>query len=149
MIEGTVVRPLRRIVDERGYLMETLRTDWPDIYTTFAMSYVSMTYPGVIRAWHRHPRTKQRDTFAIPIGMAKVVIFAPDTKEVNEHVIGEENPVLLSFNGDNWHGFKCVGTKPCLLINYPDKPYDYANPDEARMPFNSPEIPYNWDIVMK
>lgn len=53
------------------------------------------------------------------------------------------------FDGDKWHGFKCIGTTPCLLINYPDKLYDYKNPDEARMPHNSPEIPYNWDVVMK
>ena len=149
MIKGTVIRPLKHIVDERGYLMETLRTDWPDVFKTFTMSYVSMTYPGVIRAWHRHPRTKQRDTFAIPIGMAKVVIYDSETKEVNEHIMGEENPILLSFDGDKWHGFKCIGTKPCLLINFPDKLYDYANPDEARMPHDSPQIPYSWDIVMK
>lgn len=149
VIKGTVVRPLRRIVDERGYLMETLRADWEDVSRPFAMSYLSMSYPGVVRAWHRHPRTKQRDTFIVPIGMVKVVVYDPETREVDEHVIGEDNPVLLSFDGDKWHGFKCIGTKPCLLINFPDKLYDYKNPDEGRMPYNSPEIPYDWDIVMK
>ncbi len=149
VIKGTIIRPLNRVVDERGYLMETLRTDWPDVFKTFAMSYVSMSYPGVIRAWHRHPRTKQRDSFVVPIGMVKVVVYDPGTKEVNEHIIGEDNPVLLSFDGAMWHGFKCIGTKPCLLINFPDRLYDYKEPDEARMPFNSPEIPYTWDIVMK
>ena len=81
--------------------------------------------------------------------MAKVVIYDPGTREIDEYVIGKDNPVLLSFDGDKWHGFKCIGTTPCLLINYPDKLYDYKNPDEAQMPHNSPEIPYNWDVVMK
>lgn len=148
MIEGTVIRPLKRIVDERGYLSELMRTDWDDVYPGFAMSYVSLSYPGVIRAWHRHPRTKQRDTFAVLHGMAKVVVYREDTDELDEHFIGEDNPVLLSFDGGNWHGFKAIGTKPCLLINFPDKLYDYENPDEERLPFDTDRLPYDWDIQM-
>src|SRR5439155_22712261 len=30
LIQGVVVRPLKQIHDERGYLMEMLRTDWPE-----------------------------------------------------------------------------------------------------------------------
>lgn len=148
VIEGTVIRPLKKIVDERGYLMEMLRQDWPE-FKGFTMSYMSMSYPGVIRAWHGHPRTKQRDTFVVPVGMIKAVVYDEATGEVNEHLLGEENPVLLSFDGSKWHGFKCIGTKPCVLINYPDKIYDYKNPDEARRPYNDPKIPYDWDMVMK
>jgi len=144
MIAGTIIRPLKRLVDERGSLMEMMRLDWSDVFKSVPMSYVSISYPGVIRAWHAHPRTKQRDSFVVPSGMIKAVVY-----EVNEHILGEENPVLLAFDGTKWHGFKCLGTKPCLLINFPDKMYDYANPDEARRPFNDPAIPYNWDIVMK
>jgi len=139
MIAGTIIRPLKRLVDERGSLMEMMRLDWSDVFKSVPMSYVSMSYPGVIRAWHAHPRTKQRDSFVVPSGMIKAVVYDEATREVNEHILGEENPVLLSFDG----------TKPCLLINFPDKMYDYANPDEARRPFNDPAIPYNWDIVMK
>lgn len=149
MIEGTVIRPLRRNVDERGYLTELMRTDWDDVYPGFTMSYVSLSYPGVIRAWHRHPRTKQRDTFAVLQGMAKVVVYDPEGDEVNEHFIGEDNPVLLSFDGANWHGFKAIGDKPCLLINFPDQLYDYKNPDEERLPYNSKQVPYDWAIEMK
>ncbi len=149
MIAGTVIRPLKRLVDERGSLMEMMRLDWSDVFKSVPMSYVSMSYPGVVRAWHAHPRTKQRDSFVVPSGMIKAVVYDEATREVNEHILGEDNPVLLSFDGTKWHGFKCIGTKPCLLINFPDKMYDYATPDEARRPFNDPAIPYNWDVVMK
>jgi len=30
LIQGVQVRPLKQIHDERGYLMEMLRTDWPE-----------------------------------------------------------------------------------------------------------------------
>jgi len=102
-----------------------------------------MSYPGVIRAWHGHLRTKQRDTFVMPVGMIKAVIYDEATHDVNEHIMDEENPIRLSFDGSKWHGFKCIGTKPFLLLNFPDKMYDYANPNEARRPFNDPKIPYN------
>ncbi len=149
MIEGTVIRPLRRHPDERGYLVEILRSDWSDVFEAFAMSYVSRTYPGVVRAWHRHPRTRQRDTFAVLEGRAKVVVYDPDTGEVDEHFIGDDNPVLLSFDGSKWHGFKAIGDRPCLLINFPNKLYDYEDPDEERLPHDSDQIPYDWGIDIK
>lgn len=149
MIEGTIIRPLKRHVDERGYLVELLRSDWEDVFPGFAMSYVSLSYPGVIRAWHRHPRTKQRDTFAVLQGMAKVVIYDEEHDELDEHFLGDDNPVLLSYDGGNWHGFKAIGTKPALLLNFPDKLYDYQDPDEERLPFDSDRIPYDWEIKMQ
>ena len=32
MIPGTVIRPLKGLVDERGYLMEKMALDWPDVF---------------------------------------------------------------------------------------------------------------------
>jgi len=38
------------------------------------MSYFSETYPGIVRAWHRHNRG-QIDHFVVPRGKAKVAIY--------------------------------------------------------------------------
>jgi len=38
VIPGTVIRPLKRVVDERGYLMEMMRLDWPDVFKNVPMS---------------------------------------------------------------------------------------------------------------
>ena len=58
MILGTVIRPLKRLVDERGYLMEMmrlegkarythlLRDDWPDVFKAVPMSYALTSYPA-------------------------------------------------------------------------------------------------------
>ena len=73
MIPGTIVRPLKRLADERGYLMGTMRLDWPDVFKNDAMSFVSMSYPDVIRACHAHPRTKQRDSFVGPARRIRAV----------------------------------------------------------------------------
>lgn len=147
MIEGTVIKPLKKHCDERGFLCELMRSD--DAQYPFAMCYYSVTPPGVIRAWHRHPKTKQKDTFIVISGMAKVCIYNEDTKELNEHFIGQDNHVSLTIDGRHWHGFKAIGTKPCVLLNFPDHVYDYKNPDEERIPHDSPKIPYDWSIKIK
>ena len=51
MIQGVEIKQLARHADERGFLMELLRSD-DSIFTSFGQCYVSMNYPGVIRAWH-------------------------------------------------------------------------------------------------
>ena len=72
MIDGVVVQPLRLIPDERGYLMEMLRSDDP-VFERFGQSYVTAVYPGVVKGWHYH--RKQTDHFVCVHGMAKVVLY--------------------------------------------------------------------------
>ncbi|MSO83247.1 MAG: hypothetical protein EXQ53_08140, partial [Acidobacteria bacterium] len=61
-IQGVKTKSLRLIPDERGWLLEILRSDESDLFTTFGQVYVSATYPGVVKAWHYHQR--QVDNFA-------------------------------------------------------------------------------------
>jgi len=63
--------------------------------------------------------------------------------------MGEYNRILVKIPAGVYHGYKTVGDKPSLLINFPTKPYNSNAPDEYRMPFDSPEIPFNWDIEFK
>jgi len=36
-----------------------------------------------------------------------------------------------------------------LLVNFPTQLYDPAEPDEFRVPWDSPDIPFNWEIEYK
>jgi dTDP-4-dehydrorhamnose 3,5-epimerase len=148
MIDGVVTKPLKRNSDERGFLMEILRSD-DEVYEKFAQVYISLNYPGVIRAWHYH--LKQTDFFAVVKGMAKVVLFdarkgSPTQGEVNELFLGDNNNMLLRIPIGVYHGYKTIGTEPTLLLNFPTELYDTAAPDEFRVPYNSPDVPYNWDL---
>ena len=71
-IEGVKTKALRLIPDERGWLLEILRADDPDIFTKFGQVYLSATYPGVVKAWHYHQ--EQVDNFACIAGMVKLVL---------------------------------------------------------------------------
>src|SRR5437867_8087858 len=145
------MKTLRPNVDERGFLMELLRTDDP-IFSRFAQCYVSMNYPSVVRAWHYHKQ--QDDHFAVIKGTCKVVLYdmredSPTQGQVQELFLGEHNPVMVKIPVGVAHGYKTVGPEPSYLMNFPTELYDPASPDEFRIAWDSAEIPYNWDIQFK
>ncbi|MGQ9631377.1 MAG: dTDP-4-dehydrorhamnose 3,5-epimerase family protein [bacterium] len=148
MIDGVEIKQLKRNADERGFLMEILRCDDP-IFEKFGQVYVSLNYPGVIRAWHYHK--KQTDLFAVVKGMVKVALYdsregSPTYGQVQEFFLGENNPILLKIPVGVLHGYKTIGVEPSLLLNFPTEPYSRDDPDEYRKPYDSPDIPYDWGI---
>ena len=148
MIEGIELRQLKKNVDERGYLCEILRKDW-GFFKEFVMTYFSITFPGVVRGWHRHPVTKQTDYMCVLQGAAKIVVYddregSPTRGLINEFVISDDNLTLIGIPGECWHGFKALGVKPTLLINFPTALYNYQKPDEERLPPDTDKIPYDW-----
>ena len=53
MIAGVQVKPLKPILDERGRLMELLRSDDP-IFEKIGQVYVTVCKPRVVKGWHYH-----------------------------------------------------------------------------------------------
>jgi dTDP-4-dehydrorhamnose 3,5-epimerase len=146
MIDGVAIKPLQANADERGSLMEILRCD-DEVFDRFGQCYTSTTYPGIVRAWHYH--YLQDDFFVVVKGMIKVALFdgraESSTKgEVNEYYLGERNNIVLRIPRGVMHGFKAIGTEPAILLNFPTEVYRPSQPDEYRLPWNSPEIPYDW-----
>ncbi len=151
MIQGVESKQLTKRADERGFLMELLRSD-DSIFTKFGQCYVSMNYPGVVRAWHWHK--KQDDFIVVVKGMIKVGLCdiregSPTRGEVNEFYLGENNNVLLKIPVGVAHGYKTMGVEPSLLINLPTEAYSREEPDEYRLPWNTDQIPFNWEIEFK
>jgi dTDP-4-dehydrorhamnose 3,5-epimerase len=151
MIQGVEIKQLARHADERGFLMELLRSDDP-VFTKFGQCYVSMNYPGVIRAWHWHK--KQDDFFVVVKGMIKVGLYdlregSPTQGETAELYLGDNNSIMVKIPIGVVHGYKTVGTEPSLLINFPSELYNPQEPDEYRLPWDTDQIPFDWDIQFK
>jgi dTDP-4-dehydrorhamnose 3,5-epimerase len=145
-IDGVKVKPLRTIPDERGWLMEILRADEPELFSKFGQAYVSATYPGVVKAWHYH--RKQVDNFACLAGMIKLVLV--DMREgsatrgtVNEFFMGTEQRLLVQIPPLVYHGWKCISTDLAIVLNLPTEPYHYTDPDEYRLEPHG-TLPYDW-----
>lgn len=146
MIDGVKVKQLKPICDDRGRLMEVLRSDWPE-FIRFGQVYMTTAYPGAVKAWHYHK--KQTDSFICVRGMMKVVLYdaRPGSKtkgEINEFFIGEHNMMLVQIPKLVYHGFKCISEQEAVILNVPTELYNYRNPDEYRLPAHTKKIPYDW-----
>ncbi|MBI4052210.1 MAG: dTDP-4-dehydrorhamnose 3,5-epimerase family protein [Elusimicrobia bacterium] len=147
MIEGVRVRILKPVADERGRLMEILRSDWAE-FSKFGQVYVTTAYPGAAKAWHYHK--VQTDNFVCVQGMLKLVLYdgrknSSTFRTVNEFFMGVHNPLLVQIPPLVYHGFKCTSEVECVLINVPTTTYRYGDPDEYRLEAHTPKIPYNWE----
>jgi dTDP-4-dehydrorhamnose 3,5-epimerase len=146
MIKGVKTKKLKAIHDERGWLMEIMRSDW-EVYKKFGQVYVTTAHPGVVKAWHMHK--KQFDNITSVKGTMKLVLYddredSSTNGEVNEFVIGEENTILITVPPRVWHGFSPVGDEMAYFVNVPTELYDYKKPDEYRLPPDTEKIPYEW-----
>ncbi len=140
MLPGIVVKPLKRFADERGFFTEIMRKDWGDIFQDeIVQANLSITYPGIVRAWHKHERG-QVDYFVCIKGAIKICAYDENTQELAEIVSTGENIQVVRIPGHYWHGFKVVGNEPAMLVYFVSRLYDYENPDEVRRPWNDPTV---------
>jgi len=147
MIDGVATKKLRVIPDERGRLMEILRSD-DELFSRFGQVYMTTVYPGVVKGWHYHK--KQTDHFAVVKGIAKLVLYdnrddSPTKGDINEFFVGEHNALLVKIPPLVLHGFKCIGKEEAICINIPTEVYNYDQPDEFRVDPHKNDIPYSWD----
>jgi dTDP-4-dehydrorhamnose 3,5-epimerase len=150
-IEGVWAKSLKVIPDERGRLMEILRAD-DEGFRKFGQIYMTTNYPGVVKAWHLHE--VQEDMVACVKGMIKLVLYdaresSPTRGAVKEYFIGDHAPTLVRVPAGVYHGWKGISEDESVVVNIPTEMYDYASPDEHRLPWDTPDIPYDWEIEFK
>jgi len=146
MIDGVSVKPLRRIPDERGFIMHMLKSSDPE-FEQFGEIYFSTIYPDVIKAWHYHSEMTLH--YSVLVGMIKLVLCdlredSPTNGEIQELYIGQENYQLVTIPPRIWNGFKGIGNEMAIVANCASHPHD---PGEiTRMsPFDA-SIDYDWSL---
>lgn len=149
MIEGVALKKLKPIVDERGLLMEILRSG-DSFFERFGQCYITMVHPGIVKGWHYHK--KQHDHFCCLRGTAKVVLYddrkqSKTYREVNEFILNLESPLVVKIPPYVFHGFSAVGEEDAMILNVPTEAYNYSEPDEFRESPFSGRIPYDWGMV--
>jgi dTDP-4-dehydrorhamnose 3,5-epimerase len=146
MIDGVKTRQLKAIGDYRGRLMELFRSDWPE-YIRFGQLYMTTCRINVVKAWHYHKI--QTDTFLCFMRSVKVVLYdsrknSKTYGKIDEFIAGKDNPLLIQIPPFVYHGFMGISEPESIVFNVPTELYNYAKPDEYRLAFNTPEIPYHW-----
>ena len=146
MIDGVKVKSLTIIPDERGRLMEILRSD-DEMLEKFGQVYITTALPGIVKAWHYH--RLQDDNFCCVQGRIKMALYdARDdssTKgEVNEFYLSLNEPKVVHIPKMVYHGFKCVSQEEAMVINVVTQPYNDKNPDELRVDAFDNDINFDW-----
>jgi len=146
MIAGVKVKTLQPKPDNRGRLMEILRSD-DDLFIKFGQVYVTTVYPDVVKAWHMHKI--QSDNVACVSGMIQMALYdarenSPTYKKLDVFYIGDFGPMLVQIPPGIYHGWKGVSTTEAIVINCSTEPYNHSNPDEYRLAPDTKEIPFDW-----
>lgn len=147
MISGVEVKELKVNYDDRGRLMEILRTD-DKIFKKFGQVYITTALPGVVKAWHFHQL--QDDHFCCVFGKMRLAIYdsrkgSKTFGEINEWELSLDNPKLVKIPKLVYHGFKCVSKVEAIVVNIPTLPYNSKKPDEYRIDAFDNKISYDWN----
>ncbi len=147
-IKGVRIKPLKKIVDERGYLMEIMRDD-DDHFQQFGQMYLSVCNVGFVKGWHMHKI--QTDNMVVVAGKARILLYDQredsPTKGETMEIFSDtaDNQVLVSIPPGIMHGWECDGEEALHVINCPTHHYVYDKPDEYRVdPFEN-DIPVKWN----
>ena len=151
MIDGVMTKKLLVIPDERGRLMECLRSD-DELFIKFGQLYMTTTYPGVVKGWHLH--RVQWDNIVCVKGMIKLVLYdaregSPTGGALDEHFMGEHQPLLVRVPPGVYHGWKCLGAEEAFIVNAPTEVYHYQRPDQEELPPDTAQIPYDWGVRLR
>jgi dTDP-4-dehydrorhamnose 3,5-epimerase len=147
MIEGVIIKNIKKYADDRGWLAEIWRKD--ETKYNPVMGYVSITKPGIVRGPHEHKF--QADGFVF-LGPGNFKLYLWDNRENSSTFkeemgieVGENNPVFVIVPPGVVHGYKCISEEGACCINFPDKLYKGENKkeeaDEIRWE-QDPDSPY-------
>ena len=124
-IDGVIVKPVTKYVDDRGWLAETFRQDEVDAQFLPVMGYISMTDPDVARGPHEHK--DQADYFCF-IGPSNFKIYLWDNRRqsptyMTKQVVfgGEDSPCSVIIPPGVVHAYRNAGGKPGMVVNCPNR----------------------------
>ena len=123
-LPGVLVKPLKKYVDARGWLMELFRDDELPAGYKPVMSYLSVTHPGIARGPHEH--RDQADGFVFLSGKYEVILW--ENRPGKEHIkqvllAGEDNPVFVVVPPGVVHAYRNAGETDAFVLNFPDQLY--------------------------
>jgi len=124
-IDGVVIKPLVKYLDDRGWLTEFFREDELEREFMPVMGYISMTEPGVTRGPHEH--ADQADNFAF-LGPSNFKIYLWDNRKnsptfMNKTILyaGEDAPKSVIIPAGVVHAYKNIGSRTGMVVNAPNR----------------------------
>jgi dTDP-4-dehydrorhamnose 3,5-epimerase len=124
-IQGVVIRPLVKFLDERGWLTEVFRQDEVDQQYMPVMGYISMTAAGVVRGPHEH--ADQADLFCF-LGPSNFKVYLWDNRKNSPTYMarqvlyaGEDGPKSILIPPGVVHAYRNIGQSAGMVVNCPNR----------------------------
>jgi len=116
VLSGVKIKEIKKFPDERGSFAEIFRDDWSEFIEPddkIVQANLSYSFPGIIRAWHRHHRS-QVDYFITIRGATKICAYddrkeSPTKGQLDEIISSGEKAQCVRIPGFYYHGFKSIG----------------------------------------
>ena len=147
-IEGVQLVRLHRYADHRGSLTPIMSDSsfWSE---PIVHAYRITIRPGRIKGWGMH--RLQADRYYIESGRVRVVLYdgrvaSATHQEFDEFGFDETTPALLRIPPGVWHADQNTGDVDAVILNFPTRAYDAADPDKHRIDPHSDEIPFDWTL---
>ena len=145
--DGVRFRRSPTFADARGTVVEMFdpRWNWHPDPLVFAYSFTIR--PGYVKGWNLHK--EHEDRYFVLQGEMALVLFdprpdSPTRGQVCRLVLTERDRQIVNVPRNVWHADQNIGTGDVVVVNFPTKAYDHANPDKYRLPIDTPLIPYSF-----
>ncbi len=153
IIDGVRIEPHSVWPDDRGHFLEILRigcglaAGFPPLETQVS---ATVTYPGVIKAFHYHLR--QYDCWTVVAGMLQVGLVdlrkhSPTFGARNTLYVGSRRPWQVLIPPGVAHGYKVIGMECAVLVYVTSHFYDPS--DEFRIAHDDRRLNYDWETQFK
>lgn len=111
---------LQKRTDNRGYLVENLRTNTP------GQVFFSVTLPGITRGNHFHFRKVER--FCVLSGEGTIRLRRVGTPDVVTYTVSGDNPVIVDMPVCTTHNIQNTGSTEMLTMFWSN---EFFNPDDS------------------
>ncbi len=153
LIDGVKIEPYNLYPDDRGYFLEVARLQ-QGLVSHYApeetQASAALSYSGTIKAFHFH--LYQTDYWCpvagvFQVGLVDLRPHSPTFRQRNTIYCGNLKPLRILVPPGIGHGYKVVSPEAGLLVYLTNRIYNPA--DEGRIPYNDPNINYDWETQFK
>jgi len=119
------IMKLEKKVDERGFVVEVLRSE--QVNARFGQIFLSTVKPGKVKGNHYHKR--KREWYCVVKGRVVVHFVDVATGERRKVPLDEKNPQLLEINPGISHAITNEGKEEAMILAYISESFDKEDPD--------------------
>jgi|WetSurMetagenome_2_1015567.scaffolds.fasta_scaffold05996_4 UDP-2-acetamido-2,6-beta-L-arabino-hexul-4-ose reductase len=119
------IRKIEKHEDSRGWLIEVLRADTTN--EDIKHIHFSTSKPNAVRGKHYHKR--KFEWFCVVKGVAKLILEDINTKERQELILSEENPLSVEIHPYVVHTIQNIGSSDMYLLSIVNEVFDLKDAD--------------------